>query len=141
MQAASAYIGRQVVAPGNTVGVQNDKATSIAYAPTSTDAYTAHGLQLVGPAGRSGLAWRHSPAAALQTFNWNPPSSTADGQYQVKIVNSNNVALGGLLEQGIVQSVGLDQRWQRLAQPRQSRHPGSSSEASRSPRRQIKRHQ
>src|ERR1700690_1879720 len=41
MQAASAFIGREVVAPGNGVGVQNDKATAIAYAPTSTDAYTA----------------------------------------------------------------------------------------------------
>src|SRR5580698_10966580 len=29
MQAASAYIGRQVVAAGNTIGVQNGTATSI----------------------------------------------------------------------------------------------------------------
>src|SRR5208283_4474879 len=42
MQAASAFIGRQVVASGNTIGVQNGKATSIAYAPTSTDTYTAN---------------------------------------------------------------------------------------------------
>src|SRR5579862_7329211 len=37
MQAASAYIGRQIVASGNTIGVQNGKATSIEFAPTSTD--------------------------------------------------------------------------------------------------------
>src|SRR5579862_7847877 len=37
MQAASAFIGRQIVASGNTIGVQNGKATSIEFAPTSTD--------------------------------------------------------------------------------------------------------
>src|SRR5580692_9744465 len=37
MQAASAFIGRQVVASGNTIGVQNGTATSIEYAPTTTD--------------------------------------------------------------------------------------------------------
>lgn len=106
MQAASAYIGREVVAPGSTVGVQNDKATTISYAPTSNDAYTAlvynsSGVQV------NQVALGDLTSGGLQSFNWKPPSSTADGQYQVKIVNSKNVALGGLLEQGVVQSVDL----------------------------------
>jgi flagellar basal-body rod modification protein FlgD len=107
MQAASAYIGKEVVAPGSTVGVQSDKATSISYAPTSTDAYTAmvynsSGVQV------DQVSLGNLTSGSLETFTWNPPSSTADGQYQVKIVNSKNVALGGLLEQGIVQSVDLN---------------------------------
>jgi flagellar basal-body rod modification protein FlgD len=106
MQAASAFIGREVVAPGSTVGVQNDKATGISYAPTSNDAYTAlvynsSGVQV------DQVSLGDLSSGSLQTFNWKPPSSTADGQYQVKIVNSKNVALGGLLEQGVVQSVDL----------------------------------
>ncbi len=106
MQAASAFIGREVVAPGNVVGVQNDKATSIAYAPTSTDAYTAlvydsSGVQV------DQVSLGNLTNGNLETFQWKPPSSTSDGQYQVKIVNSKNVALGGLLEQGTVQSVDL----------------------------------
>lgn len=106
MQAASAFIGREVVAPGNIVGVQNDKATSIAYAPTSNDAYTAlvydsSGVQ-VDKVSLGDLA-----SGNIETFKWKPPSSIGDGQYQVKIVNSKNVALGGLLEQGTVQSVDL----------------------------------
>ncbi len=107
MQAASAFIGREVVAPGSTVGVQNDKATAISYAPTSNDAYTAlvynsSGVQV------DQVSLGDLTSGSLQTFNWKPPSATADGQYQVKIVNSKNVALGGLLEQGVVQSVDLN---------------------------------
>jgi len=106
MQAASAFIGREVVASGNAVGVQSDKATSIAFAPTSTDNYTAmvydaNGKQ-VDQVSLGDLA-----SGGLQTFTWKPSSSIADGQYQVKIVNSKNVALGGLLEQGVVQSVDM----------------------------------
>jgi flagellar basal-body rod modification protein FlgD len=106
MQAASAFIGREVVAPGNAVGVQNDKATAIAYAPTSTDAYTAlvsnsTGVQV------DQVALGNLTSGSLETFTWKPASSIADGQYQVQIVNSKNVALGGLLEQGIVQSVDM----------------------------------
>jgi flagellar basal-body rod modification protein FlgD len=106
MQAASAFIGREVVAPGNGVGVQNDKATAIAYAPTSTDAYTAlvsnsTGVQV------DQVALGNLTSGSLETFTWKPASSIADGQYQVQIVNSKNVALSGLLEQGIVQSVDM----------------------------------
>ena len=106
MQAASAYIGREVVAPGNTIGVQNDKATSIAYAPTSSDAhmalvYNASGVQV------DQVSLGNLTSGGLENFTWKPPSSAGDGQYQVKIVNSKNVALGGLLEQGVVRSVDL----------------------------------
>jgi flagellar basal-body rod modification protein FlgD len=106
MQAASAFIGREVVAPGSTVGVQNDKATAISYAPTSSDAYTALVYNSTGVQVDQ-VSLGNLTSGSLQTFKWNPPSSTGDGQYQVKIVNSKNVALGGLLEQGIVQSVDL----------------------------------
>src|SRR5581483_10380335 len=41
MQAASAFIGRQVVAPGQSIDVQSGKATSIGYTPTTSDSYTA----------------------------------------------------------------------------------------------------
>jgi flagellar basal-body rod modification protein FlgD len=106
MQAASAFIGREVVAPGNLVGVQKDKASAIAYAPTSNDAYTAVVYN------STGVQVDQVPlgvltSGSLETFTWKPPSSASDGQYQVKIVNSKNVALSGLLEQGIVQSVDL----------------------------------
>ena len=106
MQAASAFIGREVVAAGNTVGVQSGKATSIAYAPSTTDNYTANVFDASGqPVDAVSLG--QVSAGTLQSFNWSPPSSTADGLYSVQIVNSKNVALGGLLEQGVVSSVAL----------------------------------
>jgi len=107
MQAASAFIGREVVAPGNVVGVQSDKATSISYAPTSNDAYTALVYNSAGQQVDQ-VSLGELTSGSLQTFNWKPSSSIGDGQYQVKIVNSKNVALGGLLEQGTVQSVDLN---------------------------------
>lgn|SRR5208282_1637994 len=107
MQAASSFIGREVVAPGNVVGVQNDKATSIAYAPTATDDYTAQVFNSSGVQVDS-VSLGNLTAGSSQTFTWSPPSATADGQYQVSIVNSKNVALSGLLEQGVVQSVDLN---------------------------------
>src|SRR5580698_9568490 len=69
MQAASAYLGKEVVTPGSTVGVQNDKATSISYAPTATDNYTAEvfnssGIQ-VDSVSLGSLA-----AGSSQTFTW-----------------------------------------------------------------------
>jgi flagellar basal-body rod modification protein FlgD len=106
MQAASSYIGREVVAPGNVVGVQNDKATTISYAPTASDTYTAQVFNSTGVQVDS-VSLGSLTSGSLQSFTWNPPSATADGQYQVSIVNSKNVALGGLLEQGIVQSVDM----------------------------------
>jgi flagellar basal-body rod modification protein FlgD len=107
MQAASAFIGKEVVAPGNVVGVQNDKATTISYAPTSNDTYTAQVFNSSGVQVDS-VSLGSLSSGTLQSFTWSPPSSTANGQYQVQIVNSKNVALGGLLEQGIVQSVDLN---------------------------------
>jgi flagellar basal-body rod modification protein FlgD len=107
MQTASAYIGKEVVAPGNAVGVLNDKATSISYAPSTTDNYTA---QVYNAAGQQvdSVSLGNVTAGSLQTFTWSPSSSIANGQYSVSIVNSKNVALSGLLEQGTVQSVDLN---------------------------------
>jgi flagellar basal-body rod modification protein FlgD len=107
MQAASAYIGKEVVAPGSTVGVQNGIATSISYAPTATDNYTAVISNSAGQQVAS-VALGNVASGSLQTFTWQPSSSIASGQYQVSIVNSSNVALSGLLEQGTVQSVDLN---------------------------------
>ena len=106
MQAASAYIGRQVVAAGNTVGVENGKATSIAYAPTSADTYTANVYNSAGQQVDS-VSLGQLAGGTLQNFNWSPSSSVPPGLYTVKIVNSSNVALGGLLEQGVVNSVAM----------------------------------
>jgi flagellar basal-body rod modification protein FlgD len=106
MQAASAYIGRQIVAAGNTVGVENGKATSIAYAPTSADTYTANVYDSSGKQVDS-VSLGQLSGGSLQTFNWNPSSSVPPGLYTVKIVNSSNVAMGGLLEQGVVNSVAM----------------------------------
>jgi|SRR5579862_418073 flagellar basal-body rod modification protein FlgD len=106
MQAASAFIGREVVASGNAIGVQNDKATSISFAPTSTDNYTA--VVYNGSGGEvAQVPLGQLTDGSLQTFTWQPSSSTPDGQYQVQIVNSKNAAISGLLEQGIVQSVNM----------------------------------
>jgi flagellar basal-body rod modification protein FlgD len=107
MQAASAFIGKEVVAPGNVVGVQHDKATAISYLPTANDSYTAQVFNASGVQVDS-VALGTLTTGSLDTFTWNPPSATSDGQYSVKIVNSKNVALGGLLEQGVVQSVDLN---------------------------------
>jgi flagellar basal-body rod modification protein FlgD len=106
MQASSAYIGREVVAPGNLIGVKGGKATSITFAPVSTDNYTALVFDASGRNVDSASLGKIQ-AGALQTFRWQPPSSAGDGQYLTKIVNSKNVALNGLLEQGVVQSIGL----------------------------------
>jgi flagellar basal-body rod modification protein FlgD len=106
MQTASAYIGKEVVAPGNAVGVQNGQATSISYAPTTTDNYTALVSNSAGQQVAS-VSLGNVAAGSLQTFTWSPSSSIASGQYSVSIVNSKNVALTGLLEQGTVQSVDL----------------------------------
>jgi len=106
MQAASAFIGRQVVASGNTIGVQNGKATSIAYAPTSTDTYTANIYNASGQQVDS-VSLGQLGNGSLQSFTWSPSSSQSAGLYTVQIVNSKNVALSGLLEQGVVSSVAM----------------------------------
>ena len=106
MQAASAYIGREVVAPGDQVGVQNGTATSIAYAPVNADSYKALVFNAAGQL-VDNVSLGDQPAGSEQTFTWRPPSGTSDGTYQVSIVNSSNVALNGLLEQGVVKSVSL----------------------------------
>jgi|SRR5271157_976314 len=106
MQASAAYIGRQVIAAGSQVGVKGGKTTSIEYSPVSTDNYTA--LVFDG-SGRKvdSVSLGNQQTGSLQTFSWSPSSSVGDGQYTVEIVNSKNVALNGLLEQGVVQSIGL----------------------------------
>ena len=106
MQAASSFIGRQVVAAGNTVGVQNGKATSIEYAPSSTDNYTANVYNTSGQQVDS-ISLGQIGAGSLQNFTWNPSSSQPAGLYTVQIVNSKNAALSGLLEQGTVSSVAM----------------------------------
>ena len=106
MQAASAFIGREIVAPGNSIGVQNGKATSISYQPTGTDSYTA---EIHNAAGQQidSVSLGQQSAGSVQTFTWQPSSSIPAGQYTVNIVNSSNSPLSGLLEQGVVQSVSL----------------------------------
>ena len=106
MQAASAFIGRQVVTPGNGVGVTGGKATSIVYAPSATDNYTATVTDASGSQVAS-VDLGQLPAGTLQTFSWQPPSSVADGLYNVEIVNSSKAPLSGLLEEGTVQSVSM----------------------------------
>jgi flagellar basal-body rod modification protein FlgD len=106
MQAASAFIGRQVVASGNTIGVQNGTATSIEYAPTTTDSYTANVYNSSGQQVDS-VSLGQLSAGSLQNFTWSPSSSQPAGLYTVQIVNSKNVALSGLLEQGTVSSVAM----------------------------------
>ena len=106
MQAASAYIGRQVVAPGNAVGVQGGKATAIEFAPLSTDTYTANVYDSNGNQVDS-VSLGQLSGSTLQNFTWKPSSSIQPGLYSVRIVNSQNVALSGLLEQGVVNSVSM----------------------------------
>ena len=106
MQAASAYIGRQVVAAGNTTGVQNGTATSIEYAPSATDSYTANVYNASGQQVDS-VSLGQLSSGTLQSFNWSPSPSQPAGLYTVQIVNSKNVALSGLLEQGTVSSVAM----------------------------------
>jgi flagellar basal-body rod modification protein FlgD len=106
MQAASSYIGRQVVAAGNSIGVQNGTATAIEYAPTSTDTYTANVYNASGQQVDS-VSLGQINSGTLQNFTWSPSSSQPAGIYTVQIVNSKNVALSGLLEQGTVSSVAM----------------------------------
>ena len=106
MQAASAFIGRQIVAPGSSVGVSGGKATSIVYLPSATDNYTA----LVTDSSGNQVASVNLGQVAggtLQTFSWQPPSSVGDGNYNVAIINSSKVPVSGLLEEGTVQSVAM----------------------------------
>jgi flagellar basal-body rod modification protein FlgD len=107
MQAASAFIGREVVTPGNSIGVQGGKATSIAFAPTATDnysalVYNANGQQV------DQVSLGQLSAGSMQTFTWQPSSSIPPGSYGVNIVGNQSGALGGLLEQGVVQTVSLN---------------------------------
>jgi flagellar basal-body rod modification protein FlgD len=106
MQAASAYIGRQVTTPGQSIGVQSGKATSIAYTPVANDSYTAEVLNSAGQKVAS-VSLGHEDANTVQTFTWQPSSSIPDGAYTVTIVDSKGTALSGLAEQGVVQSVSL----------------------------------
>ena len=106
MQAASAFIGRQVVSPGNSIGLRGGKASSIVFAPSKSDTYRAEVYDSNGNA-VDNVSLGQLTGGTLQTFSWNPPSSAADGQYAVKIVDSNGNLLPGLLEQGVVQSVSL----------------------------------
>ena len=106
MQAASAFIAREVVTPGSSIGVKAGKATSIAYAPTGTDSYEALVFNASGQQVDQ-VSLGQQSGGSVQNFTWKPSSSIGDGTYSVQIVNSKNVALGGLLEQGVVQSVSL----------------------------------
>ena len=106
MQAASAFIGREVVTPGNTIGVLSGKATSITWTPANTDTYSA---QIINSAGQQvdSVTLCAQNAGALNTFTWSPPSGNGDGQYTVNIVDSKGATVSGTLEQGIVQSVAM----------------------------------
>lgn len=107
MQAASAFIGREVVTPGSSIGVQGGNATSIAFAPSATDNYTAlvynASGQQVGQVALGQLG-----AGTPQTFTWKPSSSIVDGSYSVNIVGNQSGAVNGTLEQGVVKTVSLD---------------------------------
>jgi len=106
MQSASAYLGRQVVAAGNQIGVKTGKATSIVYSPVSADSYTAVISNSSG-ATVDQVDLGDLKAGSIQTFTWKPASSIADGAYTVAIESSKQAKLSGLLEQGVVQSVAL----------------------------------
>jgi flagellar basal-body rod modification protein FlgD len=106
MQAASAFLGREVVTPGNAVGVANNKATSITFAVPASDSYTALVYNASGQQVDS-VSLGGQTAGALQTFTWKPSSAQPDGQYSVAIVNSTGAPVNGLVEQGVVQSVAM----------------------------------
>jgi flagellar basal-body rod modification protein FlgD len=106
MQAASAFIGRQVMAPGQTIGVQSGKATSIAYTPGGSGSYTADVFNSAGQKVAS-VSLGHQNGGTLQSFTWQPSSSNPDGQYTISIVDSNGNPVSGLVEEGTVQSVSL----------------------------------
>jgi flagellar basal-body rod modification protein FlgD len=106
MQAASAFIGRQVMAPGNSIGVQSGKATSIAYTPIRSDSYTAEISNSAGQTVAS-VSLGQQNGGTVQTFTWQPSSSIPDGQYTVSVVNSQGAAVSGLIEEGVVQSASL----------------------------------
>ena len=106
LQSASSLIGREVVAAGSSVGVKSGKATSIVYAPATTDGYQA----LVYDSGGNqvdNVSLGELPGGSIQTFTWQPSSSVSDGPYTVNIVNSHNTPVQGTLEQGVVQNVSL----------------------------------
>jgi flagellar hook assembly protein FlgD len=86
--------------------VQNGTATSIEFAPTSTDDYTANVYNSSGQQVDS-VSLGQVNGGSLQNFTWSPSSSQPAGLYSVQIVNSKNVALSGLLEQGTVSSVAM----------------------------------
>jgi flagellar basal-body rod modification protein FlgD len=106
LQTASSLIGREVVAAGSSVGVKGGKATSIVYAPATSDSYQA----LVYDSGGNqvdDVSLGQLQAGSVQTFTWQPSSSISDGAYAVNIVNSQNTPVQGTLEQGVVQNVSL----------------------------------
>ncbi|MBV8358163.1 MAG: hypothetical protein JO189_09550 [Deltaproteobacteria bacterium] len=106
MQAASAFIGRKVTAPGQSIGIKSGKATSITYTPSASGLYTAEVFNSAGQKVAS-VSLGQQNAGTVQTFTWKPSSSVPDGQYTVSIVDSKGKALSGLIEEGIVQSVSL----------------------------------
>lgn len=105
MQAASAFLGREVVALGDQIGVLNNQASTIAFTVPSTDTYTALVYNAAGQQ-VANVSLGQQTAATLQSFTWQPGSSP-DGQYSVQIVNSAGAPVAGLVEQGVVQSVAL----------------------------------
>jgi flagellar basal-body rod modification protein FlgD len=106
MQAASAFIGRDVTAPGQSIGVKSGKATSIAYTPMASGSYTAEVFNSTGQQVAS-VSLGQQNAGTVQTFTWQPSSSIPDGKYTVSIVDGKGTALSGLIEEGVVQSVSL----------------------------------
>ena len=106
MQAASAFIGREVVSPGSTIGVKSGAATSIAFAPSATDSYTALIANAAGQQVAS-VSLGQLQAGSAQSFTWKPSSSITDGGYTVNIVGNKTGAQSGLLEQGVVRNVSM----------------------------------
>ena len=113
MQAASAYIGREVVAAGNTVGVANGTATSIAYAPTTSDTYTANVYNSAGQQVDS-ISLGQLSGGTLQNFTWKPSSLDVTGPLHREDCEQQQCSAGRLARtrRGPQRSDG--QRWKRL---------------------------
>ncbi|GEM_PF-1200221 len=107
-QSAAAYVGRSVVASGNQIGVASGKATSILFTPPVAGNYTAIIANASGTPVAS-VTLKNLQAGQLQTFTWNPPSSTPSGTYTVSIVGANGAPVTGLQEMGVVQTVSTSQ--------------------------------
>jgi flagellar basal-body rod modification protein FlgD len=106
MQAASAFIGREVVTAGSLIGLKGGKATSLSYVAPAADSYTARVYDAAGNLVDT-VSLGDQSAGSLESFAWTPPKNASDGQYSVAIAGSKGASATGMLERGVVQSVSL----------------------------------